>query len=208
MDRHLPTDLGTVETMRKAEIKNLTMLEQIALYWMPRLTRLVVVDTWSGKYMINDAYRPIAAALVKKYPEISHIKTNEILFIDNVSGTGSTLDKKKRAQIGKIPSKWQEIIQQMTGRSFHYFMELFKMNVYEMSQEQIIALIYHELRHIDLDGDLKHHDLEDWTEMLEKLGPDWASTKAYIPDLLDEAVDWDSIQVLTLFEESKLKLVK
>ena len=162
VDRHLPTDLGTVETMRKAEIKNLTMLEQIALYWMPRLTRLVVVDTWSGKYMINDAYRPIAAALVKKYPEISHIKTNEILFIDNVSGTGSTLDKKKRAQIGKIPSKWQEIIQQMTGRSFHYFMELFKMNVYEMSQEQIIALIYHELRHIDLDGDLKHHDLEDW----------------------------------------------
>ena len=44
--------------------------------------------------------------------------------------------------------------------------------------------------------------------MLEKLGPDWASTKAYIPDLLDEAVDWDSIRVLTLFEESKLKLVK
>jgi len=208
MDRHLPSDLQTIDLFKTVGIEDPSELEQIALYWLPRLTRLIVVDSWSGKYMINDAYRPIAMALADKYPELDHIKHHQILFIDNISGTGSHLDKKKYAQIGKIPGKWQEIIQQMTGRKFFYVMEMFRLNICEMSREQITALIYHELRHIDIDGDLKSHDIEDWTEMIEHLGPDWAVTISDIPDLLDDDVDWDSIQVPTLFEESKLKLVK
>lgn len=213
LKRNLTEDLESLKQLNTLSLGIAgTQLQEIAGYWIPsfvELTRkLVKVDSWGGKYLINEAYRPIAEALVDKYEELSHIIPAVILFVDNISGSGSSLDKKKYAQISKIPGKWSEIIKQLTGRTFDYVMEFFKLNIYEMSQEQIIALIYHELRHIDRGGDLKHHDLEDWAEMLEKLGPNWATTKASIPDLLDEDVDWDSIQVRGLFPEAQLKLVK
>ncbi len=64
-----------------------------------------------------------------------------------------------------------------------------------MSAEQVVALVYHELRHIDEDGDLVKHDIEDWDSMVATLGKDWNSTKAEILDLLDdEFPGWDSLR--------------
>jgi len=79
-----------------------------------------------------------------------------------------------------------------------------------MSREQVYALIYHELRHIDTDGSIKGHDIEDWTNMIEKLGVDWGSTRAGIPNLLGANVDWESITgPATLFPaETTLRVVK
>lgn len=172
------------------------------------INNLIKVDEWNGQYVINEAYRPIAGALIKKYPEIGHIPLLSILFIDNTTGTGTSRNKRKNAQIGKIPTKWQEIIKQLTGHTFIYYMEFFRLNISEMSQEQIIALIYHELRHIDINGDLRHHDIEDWSEMVAKLGPDWHQTMRSLPNLLDDGVDWGSIQSQGLFSEPRMKLVK
>jgi len=192
-----------------------TELQQIAGYWIPELIRinkaLVKVNSWGGQYAVNDAYRPIAQALANKYEEISHVKVNEILFIDNTTGSGTTLDKRKNAQISKLPGKWRELLTQMTGRSFYYMMEFYKTNIFEMSREQVTTLIYHELRHIDADGDLRHHDIEEWAEVAERLGVEWSRPHLSIPDLLDDDVDWDSIQRRDgLFSdpEPTLKLVK
>ena len=79
-----------------------------------------------------------------------------------------------------------------------------------MAKEQIVALVYHELRHVDPDGNMKHHDVEDWVEMVDKLGPNWADTKARIPNLLDMDINWDNIKSQpNLFESyTKLQLVK
>ena len=63
-----------------------------------------------------------------------------------------------------------------------------------MSQEQIIALIYHELRHIGPDGDLRDHDIEDWDNMVATLGKDWNSTKAEVKDLLSDDFIWRSLE--------------
>jgi len=68
-----------------------------------------------------------------------------------------------------------------------------------MEKEQIIALVYHELKHIDKYGDLVGHDIEDWTVMVDRLGPEWASTRAMIPNLLDIDVNWDRIGGYGLF---------
>lgn|GEM_PF-326100 len=170
-------------------------VSEIACHWIPKLTRLVRVDEWSGQFLVNDAYRPIAEALVKKYDELKHVRVNEILFIDNLTGKGTTLDKRKNAQVSRIPAKWQEIIAQLTGRNnFSYFMEFYKVNISQMSREQIVTLIYHELRHFGPDGKLRHHDIEEWNEIAQKMGPGWSNAHKSIPDLLDESFDWENIQ--------------
>lgn len=154
---------------------------------------IIAVKNFQGKYFINEAYRSIAQALVEKYPELKHIAVNGILFIEN------TEDMKKKnntivfGQIGLVPGKWNEIIYQMIGRNFFYMIEIFKINTSVMSREQLIALIYHELKHIGKDGKLESHDIEDWINMIEKLGGSWNSTRASIPNILDDGVDWDSI---------------
>lgn len=94
---------------------------------------------------------------------------------------------------------------------FEYYIEFFKRNIADLSREQIIAVVYHELRHIGPDGEIVLHDIEDWANMHYKLGPRWATTKAAIPDLLAEGVDWDSIRgpQLRLFEDERvLRVVK
>lgn len=174
-------------------------------------SRIVVVDEWNGKYVINEAYRPIAEALTNKFRELRHIPVKSILFVDNEDGSGKSMDRIKNAQIGKVPDKWQEIIYQVSGRTFQYFMEFFKKNIRNMSREQIIALVYHELRHIGFDGDIKHHDIEDWSEMIHGLGLNWSSTKTIIPDLLAEGIDWSNINEMgqqMLFKDRALKVVK
>jgi len=163
----------------------------------------------SGRlYVINEVYRPIAEALVDKYQELRHVIVNDILFVDNTESKGKHKNKLKNAQIGKIPEKYQDIIYQLTGRVFTYIMEFFKRNIEAMSREQIIALIYHELRHIGPNGEIILHDIEDWENMVRHLGPDWSCKNRAILDLLAEGVDWNSITGPRLFDERVLKVVK
>jgi hypothetical protein len=44
----------------------------------------------------------------------------------------------------------------------------------------VIGVVYHELRHIDVDGALLKHDIEDWSDMVRTLGENWATSKANI----------------------------
>jgi len=173
-------------------------------------TKLIQVESFSGKYFIKESYRPIAQALVKKFDEISHVVVNNILFVEDQVSTKKKAGKTIFAQISKVPEKWDDIIYQITGRHFDYMMEIYKFNIINMSREQIYALIYHELRHIGTDGKMVDHEINDWINMVEKLGMNWNTTRAPIPDLLDEGIDWDSITgPATLFPaETTLRVVK
>ncbi len=77
-----------------------------------------------------------------------------------------------------------------------------------MSKEQVIATVYHELRHIDTDGDIKPHDVEDWDNMVATLGKNWAETKSSIINLLDdEFPGWNELrkagQQINIFEAAE-----
>ncbi len=174
------------------------------------MENILAVEEFSGKYFINESYRPIAQALTKKYRELAHVNTKAILFVEDTESTKKKNGRIIFAQISQVPEKWNDIVYQATGRHFEFLLEIFKVNIAMMSREQIIALIYHELRHIDQEGKLRSHDIEDWTEMIEKLGVNWNNTRGSIPDLLADSVDWNSIQgPLTLFPaEVTLKVVK
>lgn len=172
--------------------------------------KLIQVESFNGKYFINESYRPIASALVKKFDEISHVMVGNILFVEDQVSVKKKAGKTIFAQVSQVPEKWDDIIYQITGKHFAYMMEIYKFNIVNMSREQVYALIYHELKHIDRDGSIKGHDIEDWTNMIEKLGADWGTTRNNIPNLLDENVDWESIMgPATLFPaEVTLKVVK
>ncbi len=171
---------------------------------------IITVDEFEGKYFINEAYRSIAADLIDKYPELSHIAPNSILFVDDRESKKKNKGQTIFAQISAIPEKWSDIVYQASGHPFEYLLEVYRENTAMMSREQIIALIYHELRHIGQDGKIKNHDIEDWTNMVEKLGVDWNVTQGSIPNLLDEEVDWESIEgPANLFPaETTLRVVK
>ena len=163
-------------------------------------SRVVVVKEWSGKYQINEFYRPIAKKLVEKFPELIHVQPKGILFLDNTQGKKEHRGKKVLAQISMFPEKWNQIIYQLTGRAYLYMIEFFKENLQEASREQIIAVVYHELKHIGKDGELVAHDIEDWDVMYHKLGHDWTAKNRDIPDLLGYGVDWDNILQPSLFQ--------
>ena len=177
---------------------------------MKNQENIIAVKEFTGKFLINESYRPIAAALIKKYPELNHIAADSILFVEDTESLKKNKGQTVFAQIGTIPEKWSDIVYQTSGKPFEYLLEIFKINTAMMSREQIIALVYHELRHIGTDGSIKGHDIEDWTNMVEKLGLDWANTKGSIPNLLSDGVDWESIEgPANLFPaETTLRVVK
>jgi predicted metallopeptidase len=205
---HLPCQMAT---RRESEISKRRWVK------MEEQKSIIVVDEFGGKHKINENYRLIAQALKSKFKELECVPVNNILFIENLE------DKRKKnnaivyAQISKTPGKWEDIIFQVTGKHFDYMMEIFKENTAPMSREQIIALIYHELRHIQIvtkkdgrDLDIVAHDVEEWLNMAEKLGLHWQSTMSQVPDLLAEGVNWESIEgPMNLFPaETSLRLVK
>ncbi len=155
---------------------------------------IIAVKEFDGKFRINESYRPIAAALIEKYPELNHIAVESILFVEDTESAKKNKGQTVFAQIGTIPEKWSDIVYQTSGQPFDYLLEIFKINMAMMSREQIIALVYHELRHIGKDGKIIDHEISDWTNMVEKLGVDWNVTRGVIPDLLATDVDWESIE--------------
>lgn len=175
----------------------------------------LAVTEWTGKYFINESYRPIAEKLVAKYPELKYAPVKNILFVENTEDKRKDKHKVVYAKISKIPGRWEEIIMQITGKQFAYMLEIFRENVIGMSREQIVALMYHELRHIQIvtdEGkvDIVGHEISDWANMIEKLGPDWATTMANIPNLLSDGItNWEDIEgPATLFPETALRVVK
>lgn len=154
----------------------------------------------------NYIYRPIAEKLVNKFPELSHIKPKNILFIEDMEWEKPNSAKPKKYWMARI-SIANKQFEAMTG--YNYILETRNYFIEKMSREQIIALIYHELRHIDKYGDLQPHDIEDWDNMVATLGKDWAETKAEIVDLIEDDIFWRQLEPaakqLDIFEIKAVK---
>lgn len=158
-------------------------------------------DRW---WIKNYLYRPIAEKLVLKFKELKHIRPKKILFIEDTLYEPKGDKKSWVARIGKASKQFQA----MTG--YEYICQLREYYVDKMNAEQVIALIYHELRHIDLEGDLVKHDIEDWSNMIATLGADWAETKAQIKNILEDDFEWEQLRLnskqLSMFDDKVIQL--
>ena len=133
------------------------------------------------KWVMNYRYKPIAYQLVNKFPELQHIDPAKILFLEDTEWEpGPAAKRPWQARISKANKQ----LEAMTG--YEYVLETRKHYTGDMQGAQLVALIYHELRHIDWDGSIIKHDIEDWSNIVATLGADWSTTIAQIPDILDD----------------------
>ena len=154
----------------------------------------------------NYLYRPIAIKLIQKFEEVSHIIAEEILFIEDTEWKPK--EGEKRPWQARI-SKANKQLEAMTG--YRYVLETRKYFTEAMSKEQIVALIYHELRHIDVEGDIVKHDIEEWSNLIATLGAGWNSRRSNIIDILELDV-WNELPgaevQMSLFGDRTLRAVK
>lgn len=163
--------------------------------------RLVILDEWSGKFMINnDYYAPLAHALAKKFDALKHIPVPSILFVENTAGNGKDRNKFKYANISKLPEKWQDILKQVTGRNFCYMIEIYKKNLEDLTHSQVVLIIYRELRKLGKDGEIQAYDIEEFSEIAYSVGTDWDGKNRIIPNLFD-IESWEGMKQPRLFEE-------
>jgi predicted metallopeptidase len=128
-------------------------------------------------------YAPIAEQIVAKFDELKHITVERVLFLENVKWSPPKGRIKKWMWIARI-KKANEDLQNVWG--YDYVMEIRAYFSDQMSTEQIVALVYHELRHVGEDGSILHHDVEDWNNMVATLGVNWSSPETDIINLLGE----------------------
>jgi predicted metallopeptidase len=154
------------------------------------------------QWIKNYQYRPTALRLVDKFKELNHIDPYKILFIEEMEWEPGTAKNPWMAKIKLANKEMREML------GYEYVLETRNYYIERMQREQIVALIYHELLHIDTDGTLRNHDVEDWSNLVATLGKDWATTQAKIMDILDEGFEeWNQLdsvaKQLNMFRELK-----
>ena len=112
-----------------------------------------------------------------------------ILFVMNKKGAKKTVPGK----ISKVPEKWREIMFQMGCPAYFFMVEFSEKSFAMLNDAQRIALIYHEIRKIDLNGNLRDPDVHEWVQILYGLGRYWNQPDTTCPNLLDDDVDWQTL---------------
>lgn len=139
----------------------------------------------------NFIYKSIAKRLVAKFPELKHISIPRVLFIEDMEWKDPVNGKSQwMAKISKANKQFE------TMSGYSYILETRNHYIEKMSREQIVMLLYHELRHIDKFGDLIPHDVEDWSNLLATVGTDWATTQTKIKNLIDDEIIWIELEPL------------
>lgn len=191
--RLLLTDKSTGECLEDIEFSGGYNIQYASSEDSGRIHKVTKLDNarFDDKHWIkNEIYRPIALALVMKFKELCHVPVQRILFLEDTNWIKPDNDKPQ--WVGRIQAANKQF-QELSG--YWYILETRSYYIDNMSREQVIALIYHELRHIGIDHKLIPHDIEDWSNMVATLGKDWNSTKDNIIDILDnDFEEWNELR--------------
>lgn len=153
-----------------------------------KVTKLDNAKFDENHWIKNLVYRPICYKLVRKFEELRHVKPENILFLEDTHWTPKGGKKSWIARIKLVNKEMNSV----TG--YEYIIETREYYMEKMTIEQVVATMYHELKHIDIDGTLIEHDIEDWSNMVATLGADWATTQATIANILGDEFVWDELR--------------
>lgn len=140
----------------------------------------------------NSRMRPLADELIKKYEELRHLDASKILFVVNHKSAGS---KKTLvlARTSRVPERWRDVLFQLGACSFFHMVEFYGKTISCLDENQMVALLYRELRRIGPEGQILTPDVHDWWQVLMGLGRYWFYPDSTCPNLLDENVDWKKL---------------
>lgn len=130
-----------------------------------------MVDKDVDVFINNDRYKPILEALIDTFPELSHIDVETIVTISNIKTDNR--DKKAKmvyADITKVSDKLLNInrLYYSGNKHYKYILQIYENHTEDLTNNQLVAVIYHELLHINSEGNLRGHDFEDFYAVIDK----------------------------------------
>ncbi|MHB8928927.1 MAG: putative metallopeptidase, partial [Bacillota bacterium] len=131
------------------------------------------------QYQPAQAWEDLARAVAEARPEVMLAAPGSIIFVENIDGGGDTMAKLRRLS---------PLFQHLLHKDF--VLEIFRVNTENLSNEQRALLVYDQLRHINMDGKLDPHDVQEWAEVAAAV-PDWRTTKRQLPNILAPTFDWE-----------------
>ena len=130
---------------------------------------------------INESYRAAAEKLIAEEPALERIRDSRVK-ITYLESDMAKKDGRERLVLGeceKVAAKNRWAI------ASDFTITLFRKNLAGLSEEQVKTVIFHELLHVGIEtgekGEEKYsvrkHDLEDFKEIVDRYGTDWAGQK-------------------------------
>ena len=127
---------------------------------------------------IRPEYAQLADYVIENYVELEDLKEHPCM----IAYLGSSKKKKSngmtvRAECTKFSNQYKWL------GDYDFFITVYEKNCEGMTDEQMEILMLHELMHIGVDVDdygeahyfIRPHDVQDFREILERFGVDWAN---------------------------------
>lgn len=139
-------------------------------------------DPIDDNYSMDGKMKHLARMVLRYRPELADVRVqagiNNIGFVRAYNKPAGK--KAKFADCRKVTGPMRAFI------PFKFIITFYDYNVSLLTENQKKVLMYHELRHIDTDGSLIPHDIEDFSDILKKYGLQWAKPGQEVPDILKE----------------------
>lgn len=133
--------------------------------------------------------RKIAERVVRAYPEVfGHVNLARVAFMWETTGEEAKCGRDRVAAGGcfKVKSIFRDLLSQHGGR-YDFIIAFFSSECEGKSLEWRQLLMYHELRHIDEDGKIYEHEIEDFVDVLEMGGIRWTDDQN-VPDIIHRKI--------------------
>jgi hypothetical protein len=147
----------------------------------------------------------IVKDLCEKYPyELWAVKP-EIITTLGVTNKERPKSSKRLASICPLKGATKALMK-LNNVNVRYLIELYWNDWNEWTKSQKVAVIFHELIHVDSEvGKTVKHDVEDFRIMVDKLGVDWFHDPN-LPNLLDTKIPFDLAKRPNIPEDSELEV--
>lgn len=143
--------------------------------------------------------------LCEKYPEALWAVLPNNVIVLGISNKERPEKSTKLATCNPIKGV-NKALMQLNNIGIRYVIELHWSDWNKWSTNQKLALLFHELMHIDSEvGKTVRHDLEDFRMMVDKLGVDWFNSET-LPSLLDSKVAFNISMRPNIPEDGKLEI--
>ena len=130
---------------------------------------------------LSPEYAAIAQEVIASEPSLVDIRNSQAT-ISFLTSTNKKTNKGKRVcgECEKVPDKYKWSI------PADFTITIFEPNVEDFTEEQKRILVFHELLHVKIDFNndgsetysIRPHNYEDFKEIIDRYGTDWAGGKA------------------------------
>lgn len=125
--------------------------------------------------------RELAGRIIDRFSELSHI--DEFIGRENICFVMSYEPKTKRgrqilADCRAVKGPYRALV------DYQFIITFYEPNIQDLSENQQKILMLHELKHIQEDGKIRPHDVEDFSDILHRYGIDWSNNGQDVPDIL------------------------